>query len=115
MTAAPYKVLDETHWCFAGTGLRNGDTFGEKSLHQRVPGGASGHETDETTAQSPEHVRVLARGQNPGNGGAEIVHFETPSGGEVFSVGSITWPASILVDEGVSKITANVIRRFTRE
>ena len=114
MTAAPYKVLDETHWCFAGTGLRNGDTFGEKSLHQRVPGGASGHETDETTAQSPEHVRVLARGQNPGNGGAEIVHFETPSGGEVFSVGSITWPASILVDEGVSKITANVIRLFTR-
>ena len=23
MTAAPYRVLDDTHWCFAGTGLKN--------------------------------------------------------------------------------------------
>ena len=34
------------------------------------------------------------------------------SGGAVFSVGSITYPASILVDEVVSRITANVIERF---
>ena len=54
----------------------------------------------------------LSFGLNPDNGGAEIVHFDTPSGGEVFSVGSITWPACILVDEAVSQITANVLRRF---
>lgn len=112
MTAAPYQVLDADHWCFEGTGLRNGDIFGERSLHQRVPGGASGHETDKTTRQSPANVRILARGMNANQGGAEIVHFETPSGGEVFSVGSITWPACVLVDEGVSRITANVLRRF---
>jgi hypothetical protein len=30
----------------------------------------------------------------------------------VFSAGSICWPASILVDDAVSRITANVIRRY---
>jgi len=113
MTGAPYRVIDDTHWCFDGTGFSNGDRFGERSLHQRIPGGASGHETDETSASSPANVRILARGLNPEEGGAEIVHFDTPTGGQVFSVGSITWPAAILVDDAVSAITANVIRRFT--
>ncbi|MCA9077527.1 MAG: carboxypeptidase regulatory-like domain-containing protein [Planctomycetaceae bacterium] len=112
MTAAPYQVLNADHWCFHGTGLRNGDTFGEKSLHLRVPGGASGHETDKVTAQSPANVQKLARGLNPNGGGAEIVTFDTPNGGAVFSVGSICWPASILVDDAVSRITQTVLNRF---
>ncbi|MCA9110988.1 MAG: carboxypeptidase regulatory-like domain-containing protein, partial [Planctomycetaceae bacterium] len=58
------------------------------------------------------NVRKLARGLNPGEGGAEIVTFETNSGGAVFSVGSICWPSSVLVDNTVSRITANVLRRF---
>ena len=41
-----------------------------------------------------------------------MVHFSTASGGEAFSVGSITWSASILVDDGVSRITRNVLDRF---
>ncbi len=41
-----------------------------------------------------------------------MIYYDTPSGGEVFSVGSITWPASLLLDERVSQITENVIRRF---
>jgi len=80
----------------------------------RVPGGASGHETDKVSAQSPANVERIARGTNDDDGGAEIVYFDTPSGGEVFSVGSITWPASILVDDAVSKITANVLDRFSK-
>ena len=111
MTAAPYEVIDDSHWCFAGTGLSTGDTFGKKSLHQRVPGGASGHETDKMSAQSPAGTKLLARGLNPESGGAEIVHFTCDSGGEVFSVGSICWNASILVDAAVSQITKNVIMR----
>lgn len=112
MTAAPYEVLDARHWCFEGTGLRNGDRFGEKSQHQRVPGGASGHETDKISAQSPANVQLLARGLNPGKGGAEMVIHQPAGGGAVFSVGSICWPSSVLVDEAVSRITENVIRRF---
>jgi hypothetical protein len=113
MTSAPYQVRDADHWCLAGTGLANGDTFGEKSLHMRVPGGASGHETDKISVQSPANVQLVAKGLNADEGGADIVYFDTPSGGEVFSVGSITWPASILVDDAVSRITANVLDRFS--
>lgn len=114
MTGAPYEVKDAAHWCFEGTGLSNGDTFGQKSLHQRIPGGASGHETDKISAQSPPNVQLLAKGLNPDNGGAEIVIHETASGGSVFSVGSICWPSSVLVDEAVSTITENVLKRFSR-
>ena len=112
MTAAPYEVVDDSHWCFAGTGLRRGDRFGTECQHERVPGGASGHETDKRSKSSPANTRVLAKGLNPGGGGAEMVIHEPPGGGAVFSVGSICWPSSLLVDEGVSQITANVVRRF---
>jgi hypothetical protein len=33
--------------------------------------------------------------------------------GAVFSTGSITWVTSLLVDPHVSRITANVLRRFS--
>jgi hypothetical protein len=112
MVAAPYRVVDGDHWAFAGTNYRKGDMFGAASLHERVPGGASGHETDKRTPSSPRGTRLLAKGMNRDDGGAEIVHFETEGGGQVFSVGSITWSASILVDEGVSKVTRNVLDRF---
>jgi hypothetical protein len=112
MTSAPYKVIDADHWVFAGTGLKNGESFGERSLHMRCPGGASGHETDKRSANSPKNLQLLAEGLNPDNGGAHMTLYDTPSGGQVFSVGSITWPSSILVDDAVSKITANVLRRF---
>ena len=112
MTAAPYQVVDADHWVFEGTGLQNGDTFGEKSLHMRIPGGASGHETDKMSPHSPPGTRLLARGLNPDDGGAEIVIHHTDSAGAVFSTGSITYVSSILVDAHVSTITANVIKRF---
>jgi hypothetical protein len=112
MTAAPYRVEDAAHWAFAGTGLRNGDLFGVNSLHRRCPGGASGHETDKLSASSPVGARLLAKGANPGGGGAEMVCFETPGGGAVFSAGSICYVSALPVDDGVSRVTANVLRRF---
>ena len=112
MTAAPFEVVDDSHWCFEGTRLKNGDVFGTKSLHMRVPGGASGHETDKMSPNSPKNTQLLAKGLNANNGGAHMVYFSTPQNGGVFSVGSITWPSCVLVDEHVSQITANVIRRF---
>jgi hypothetical protein len=115
MTGAPYRVEDETHWVFAGTGLRNGQLFGEECLHRRCPGGASGHETDKRSASSPPQTRLLARGTNPDDGGAEMVLLETDSGGAVFSVGSINYVASLPVDPQISRITANVLRQFLNE
>ncbi len=112
MTGAPYRCIDAKHWVFEGTNLKPGNIFGEKCLHQRCPGGASGHETDKISASSPKNTHLLAKGLNPDEGGAEMVIFDTPSGGAVFSVGSITYPCSLPVDENISRITANVVRRF---
>lgn len=116
MTAAPYRVHDAEHWVFAGTGLKGGDLFGTESQHERCHGGASGHETDKMTASSPPSTVLLAKGTNPGEGGAEMVYYEVPEGGgAVFSVGSITYPSSLLVDAHISRITTNVITRFLSE
>jgi N,N-dimethylformamidase len=41
-----------------------------------------------------------------------MVVFDTPSGGAVFSAGSINYAASLPVDERVSRVTANVLRKF---
>ena len=49
---------------------------------------------------------------HPDEGGAEMVEHVPQGGGAVFSVGSICWPASILVDDAVSQITANAIHRY---
>lgn len=112
MSAAPYMVINPDHWVFEGTGLRGGDLFGQASLHERCPGGASGYETDKMSRFSPKETVLLAKGTNPEGGGAELVCYELQNGGKVFSAGSITWVASLLVDRALSNITANVIRRF---
>ncbi|MGH7486004.1 MAG: N,N-dimethylformamidase beta subunit family domain-containing protein, partial [bacterium] len=46
MTVAPYRAFESDHWIFEGTGLRDGQEFGRKTLHERYGDGASGHETD---------------------------------------------------------------------
>ncbi len=112
MTGAPYRVVDGSHWAFEGTGLKTGDVFGTECLHQRCPGGASGHETDKVSASSPAGIHHLAKGLNPDDGGAEVVTFDTTGGGAVFSVGSINYVASLPVDDGISKVTENVLKRF---
>jgi N,N-dimethylformamidase len=58
----------------------------------------------------------------PGQGGtespkvrADMVFFETPNGGAVFSVGSINWLGSLAwnkFDNNVARVTHNVLRRF---
>lgn len=61
-----------------------------------------------TTTINGEPVADLARG--------EIVYFDTPSGGAVFSVGSITFCGSLWRDgfEGpISRLLENVVRRFS--
>lgn len=113
-TGAPYRVLNDSHWAFADTGLRNGDQFGLRSTNGRTPGGASGLELDKISPHSPKNIVHLAKGMNPENSGADLVYYETPSGGAVFSSGSLNWPLACPVDDMVSRVTANVLRRFLR-
>jgi N,N-dimethylformamidase len=111
-SGAPYRVMDDTHWVFAETGLRRGDLFGHNSLHERCPGGASGHELDKILPHSPANICHLAKGINPEETGADLACFETASGGAVFAAGSLCWTLSIIVDEGVSRITRNALQHF---
>ena len=136
-----YRKLPAAHdaalgWIFDGV---EGETFGEYGLSG---GGAAGFELDRADAAlgTPEGTVILARSEDPPASfvtvpeellsrigtisgeqvdalkRAEIVHFRTASGGEVFATGSITWMGS-LWHEGafggpVSRIMENVLRRF---
>ena len=105
-----------------------------------VLGGAAGLELDaaDPALGTPAHALVLARSVGHSNVylvtveemmsthptvdgldnplvRAELVFFETPSGGAVFSTGSIAWSASLSYQQyrnSVARITGNVIRRF---
>ena len=61
---------------------------------------------------SPAGTVLLAKGLNPDNGGAEMTYYELPRGGAVFSVGSITFPTALFLDQPCSRITSNVLKKF---
>ena len=119
--------------------------FAEIGEHERIGdfgvlGGAAGLELDAADAAlgTPAHALVLARSTghsnvylvtveemistHPSVDGldnplvrAELVFFETPSGGAVFATGSIAWAASLChlhYGNNVAQITHNVVRRF---
>jgi N,N-dimethylformamidase len=105
-----------------------------------VGGGAAGYEIDryDLALGTPPHTRLLAYSEGhsdnyphvveeilfnfPMLGGtmdfqvrADITYFTTRNGGAVFSTSSISWCGSLLendCDNNVSRMTANVLRRF---
>ena len=105
--------------------------------------GASGSEIDTVDPMlgTPAHTLVLASSEGHSNNTlivpdeigfhhvamdgvqsplvrADMTFFETRGGGAVFSVGSIAWGASLPhngYDNNVSKISANVVRRFLED
>ena len=121
-------------WIFEGVAA---DAFGERGL---VMDGAAGFEIDRAdhAIGTPPHALVVATAtgfsdlyqhaieevpmSNSLQGGtieprvrADMVFFETPNGGAVFSVGSIAYAGCLLLERGdndIARITANVLRRF---
>ena len=105
--------------------------------------GAAGFEIDRAdfSLGTPQHALVLASAEgftdryqlaiedqfvsSPNTGGKEnpmvrsdMVYFEGPCGGAVFSVGSISWCSCLSYnnnENSVSRITENVLRRFVME
>jgi N,N-dimethylformamidase len=122
---------------FIFQGVAPDEVIGDFGL---VMGGAAGDELDRFDASlgSPRHALVLAssaghsdyyqpviedylqinanlRKAGERNIHADMVFFETPNGGAVFSVGSICWCGSLShnhYDNNVSRITENVLRKF---
>ena len=76
-------------------------------------------------SDSYQHVKEEVLAMDPMQGGpinplvrADMVYFEGPKGGAVFSVGSISWCGSLGVsgyDNNVSRITDNVLTRFASD
>jgi N,N-dimethylformamidase len=87
--------------------------------HALVVASSEGH--DASTMPVPEDLLMpfpgMLGGENP-RVRADMVFFETPRGGSVFSVGSINWAASLATndyDNSIARISANVLRRFLRD
>ena len=137
-----YRRLPASHdqrfaWMFDGI---EEDVLGDYGLSG---GGAAGFELDRADPMlgTPDNAVILARSENPlpsfftvpeewlsnvisMNGEpiddlsrGEIVYFDTPSGGAVFSVGSITFCGSLWRNGGfegpISRLLENVVRRFS--
>ncbi len=105
--------------------------------HGTQGGGAAGEEIDRFDASlgSPAHALVIASSENhrpgmlrvkeelfmmrpPANDPeirADMTFFETPSGGAVFSTGSISYAGALSTndyDNDIARLTGNVLRRF---
>jgi N,N-dimethylformamidase len=136
----PYRFVDgisDPRVAFMITGINPevGAVFGDAGY---MGGGAAGHELDSVNVKygSPPHALVVAKAVviHPDYGWvnedmlvhrhplpqedwscADMTFFETASGGAVFSVGSMTYAGSLMVDGGagvLGRLTANVVRRF---
>jgi hypothetical protein len=91
-------------WAFAGTGLSDGDTFGEYGI-----------EIDARSAASPPGTLLLASIPDlmgPGRS-AEMTYYETPRGAKVFAAGALNFTASI-GEPAVSQLVENVWARLSR-
>jgi N,N-dimethylformamidase len=134
----PDSFDERAAFIFAGVG--KDELIGDFGL---IGGGAAGLELDraDRALGTPPNALVLASSENhtpvymvvleeilinaPGmcNGEsdlvrADMVFYETPSGGAVFSTSSIAWAGSLShnkYDNNVSRITSNVVRRFLDE
>lgn len=136
--ASYYEVNEESRssradWIWDGVSDDDG-RIGTSGLG----GGAAGQELDRYDIRlgSPEHAVVLASATEFGpdmmrtkeefEGSvdipkpdpyvrSDIVFYETPKGGAVFSVGSISWFGALArngFDNDIATMTANVVRRF---
>ena len=142
--AAGYTRLPASHdprVAFIFEGIGDDEVIGDFGF---LLGGAAGDEIDRFDPQlgSPPHALLLATSAGkhsdyyqvtaedvtimvPGQGGrespnvrADMVFFETPNGGAVFSVGSINWLGSLgwnKYENNVARITENVLRHFSAD
>ncbi len=129
----PESMSGRTAWMWDGVELVEG-RLGTSG----IGGGAAGQEIDryDPGLGSPGHAVILASATDFGPDmvrtkeefGSSIVHpepdpevradivfYETPAGGAVFSVGSIAWFGALArngYDNDVARLTTNVVRRF---
>jgi hypothetical protein len=131
---SPFVVQFAEHDLFAGTGVSDGDIFGDSGLNTGFGNGkASAWEVDTSNgpgatstapadcAMSPRFVPPsvlptgltrLAVGAPDARGvGADMTIYDHPGGGFVFAAGSLTFGGSLVVDPVMSALMRNVLQR----
>jgi hypothetical protein len=124
-----YRVQHAGHWAYEGTGLRDGDVFGERdylvgyecdgALFDRADLEAGRPVEPTGDDGTPKDFTILAIGDcrasgwGFGNGAATMgVHTRT-GGGTVFTASTTDWPRALAArDPAVERITANVVDRL---
>jgi N,N-dimethylformamidase len=100
----------------AGFELDRADKRLGTPAHAIILAASEGHKPDAPWVLVPEehltHIVTWAGEPAEKLVRADMVFFETPRGGAVFSTGSITFCGSLLVDPDTSRILSNVLGRF---
>jgi hypothetical protein len=134
-TCAPYKVLLPEHWVFEGAPLNSSRFFGTMSLNQNTPlryghrydpgrsglenglagTGASGWEVDRLAKSAPLDVKVVAKGMHRRGCSHMVVRESDGRRGGTFSVSSIVFGGSLLIDAVSSVMLQNVIKKALKD
>lgn len=113
----PWTVTDSSHWIFNGTGLQEGDTFGQETTGLEVDGvifncdangKILGPEGSDETPLNYEILAITPASEGWGTMGL-LVH---PSGGAVFNAATNSWNWALASNATVRMITRNVLDRF---
>jgi hypothetical protein len=93
------RSVESAPWLFAGTGLKNGSTFG-----------TGGIEIDKTSSASPANVHVLAEIPNVLGPGltAQMTYYRTPAGARVFGAGAFTLAGQAVANPQIGQMIANL-------
>ena len=92
-------------WLFAGTGLRDGSSFG-----------SGGSRSTRPRPDSPPGVDVLAEIPDIFGPGftAQMTYYETAAGAKVFAAGAFRFASAVLGDPVVHRLMGNLWRQLAR-
>jgi hypothetical protein len=115
----PYTVIDASSWVFSGTGLLNGQTFGQASagtetdgvVFNTLPGGELVVDGSDGAPLTFQILATLPAEEGYGT----IGYYTNANGGAVFNVGTRDWTIGLASDAAVQQITRNVIERMSVE
>jgi hypothetical protein len=114
-----YTVAEASHWVFAGSGLSNGDVFGQGTS---VDDAILGYETDSVGTGTPANFSTLATADlsdwvSGGQGGNATMGIYR-RGGLVFTAGTVNWAGGLRLDGTVTpvdRITRNLLAALSAD
>jgi hypothetical protein len=123
-----YRVQHADHWVYQGTGLRDGDCFGDRPGEYLVGYECDGAHFDRRELAGGRPVRPSGEDATPpdftilgvgdtapsgwGNGNSAATMGLHTAGGTVFTAATTDWPRLLVPGSPVERITRNVLERL---